>query len=361
MSRRDELPRSVFAKGRQFYLVTADGKRRVWHKLSPIADGLPALYAALATKKAELAMAPDHMATMPALIAAWQAEVMPAHAEKTQRDDKARCRVIADAFVEFTPDAVEAPDCSAFLQQFSGKPRTFNAYRALLRELMRYAEEKGKRPAGSNPLHAIRTKRTPPRERCPSTSELRRIKIGALYGDDGRRTRSGMTMACLIELAYLSGQDVSVMIRLRAQRDQQEPDEPHVCDEGVFFRRDKTGQAVLIEWTPRLRAVVARLKAMKAERALKKRAGQRVETPYLFQKQDGTALTYEAVANAWQRAVKRAKVAPVMFRDIRARALTDKEAREGMRAASAMGTHSTEAQTADYVRRKGARRTGATR
>lgn len=49
-----------------------------------------------------------------------------------------------------------------------------------------------------------------------------------------------------------------------------------------------------------------------------------------------------------------------MFRDIRARAITDKEAREGMRAANAMGTHTTEQQTADYVRRKKARKTKAT-
>ena len=50
-----------------------------------------------------------------------------------------------------------------------------------------------------------------------------------------------------------------------------------------------------------------------------------------------------------------------MFRDIRAKALTDKEARDGMQAARHMGAHATEAQTADYARHKTARKTGAPR
>jgi integrase len=355
--KRTDLPRGVFAKGRWFYLVTAQGKRRIWQAMSLIRDGLPALYTALAAARASA----SGVDKVPALIAQWERDVMPAHAPKTQKDERARGKVIAAAFVEFDPGQVETPDCSEFLQQFAGKPRTFNAYRAQLREYMRFAEEKGRRPAGSNPLQAIKTKATPARDRCPTTSELRRVKVGCLYGDDGKRTRSGITMACLIELAYLSGQDVGVMIRVLEKRDPQQPDEPHVTPDGVWFRRDKTGNAVEIGWTPRLRAVVARLRVLKAERNLKRLAAHRVDTPFVFTKQDGTPLTYEAVSNAWQRGVRRAKVAPVMFRDIRARALTDKEEAEGIRAANAMGAHSTESQTADYVRRKAARKTGATR
>ena len=72
-------------------------------------------------------------------------------------------------------------------------------------------------------------------------------------------------------------------------------------------------------------------------------------------------LTYEAVANAWQRGIKRSKVRHFKLRDIRARALTDKDAAEGRRAANTMGAHSTEGQTADYIRHKTTRKTGATR
>lgn len=73
--KRDPLPRGVFPKGRWYYLVTAQGNKRIWHKLSLIKDGLPALYAALAEARTQAA----GILTMPALIARWEREVMPAH------------------------------------------------------------------------------------------------------------------------------------------------------------------------------------------------------------------------------------------------------------------------------------------
>jgi hypothetical protein len=155
---RDELPRGVFAKGRRYYLVVAEGKRRIWHKLSRIADGLPALYAALSAKKAELSRAPDVGTFLPALIADWEAAVMPRHAQKTQADERRRDRDIAEAFALWTPEKLDAPAISEFLAQFVTMPRTFNAYRAQVRELMRFAEEKGRRarrhePDGRHPHH----------------------------------------------------------------------------------------------------------------------------------------------------------------------------------------------------------------
>lgn len=49
------------------------------------------------------------------------------------------------------------------------------------------------------------------------------------------------------------------------------------------------------------------------------------------------------------------------FHDLRAKALTDVDATPGMGAARTMGAHTTETQTADYVRHKKAKKTGATR
>ena len=71
--------------------------------------------------------------------------------------------------------------------------------------------------------------------------------------------------------------------------------------------------------------------------------------------------TYHGASTAWRRAVKRAGVHNCHFNDLRAKALTDKEATEGMQQARRMGAHSTEAQTADYVRHRQAQRTEATR
>jgi integrase len=342
--KRTDLPRGVFIKGGRFYLVTADGKRRIWLGLSKVSEGLPALYTALAAARSQASGA----GKVPALIAQWEREVMPAHAEKTQRDERARGKVIAEAFVEFEPDQIETPDCSDFLQQFKGKPRTFNAYRSMLREYMRFAEEKGRRPAGSNPLQSIKTKATPARTRYITDSERRRIKVAAMRGADAKDTRSGPMLCALIDMAYLTGQAIGDLLALEWSA---------FGPEGITFARSKvaetTGAKVTIEWSDKLRDVERRLRDLRKTR--------RAFTPRVFTRQDGLPLTYWGASSAWQRARARAGIKGCTFHDLKAKALTDVEGARGMQAASAMGQHSTEQQTAAYVRRRAGRKTGATR
>ncbi len=353
------LPPRVFVKGGRYYHVHADGKRRVWKPLTRVSDGLPALYGALAQLERER-VADDRMAS---LIADWQLDVMPRHAEKTQRDDIARCRVIAAAFAEFRAGQVRAADIDEFLSAWRAKPRTHNAYRAMLRELMRYAIVRGYR--ADQPCDHIRTMHTPPRHRYVTDSELRRVKVAALKGDDGKPTRSGRMLCALLDVLYLTGQRPSDVLDLRRERDPDEPDAPHVSAAGLVFRPSKTrastGAAVVIEWTPRLRDAVRRAEVLQAERLMKRRADQRVVSGWVFTTVAGYRLSYFGAASAWQRAVRRAGIADIELRDLRAKALTDKEGAEGMRAARAMGAHSTESQTADYVRRRAPTKTRATR
>lgn len=346
-------------KGGRYYLVRAEGTKRIWIGLTLVREGLPAFYAALA-KEHGRAERPDYM---PQVVAAWNAAVMAKHSAKTQVDETRRSKVIAESFEAFRCPEVEPPDVMEFLEPLQAQARTHDLFRAQLHSIFAYAELRGWRKAGSNPVSVVPPMGYTPRKRYITDSELRRIKVGCMYGDDGRRNRSGVTMACCIELAYLTAMDVGVMIRILEQRDPDQPEEPHLCAEGIWLRRDKTkgtgGDALIVTWTPRLRAVVARLQKLKAERNLKKRAAQRVQTPVLITKQDGTPMTYEALAAAWQRGVKRSGVTPTMFRDLRAKALTDKADRAGVRAASDLGIHATEAQTTSYVRRTKARKTGA--
>lgn len=351
-------------KGSRYYLVEAQGAKRIWHPLSKVGEGLPAFYRALADRMATIA----NPETMPAAVSKWCVEVMAKHADKTQVDEQRRANDIAAAFQDFAPREVETPDCYEFLQQFDAMARTYDAYRSQLRSIFRYCELWGLRPAGSNPVDAIPTKGYKPRKRYVTDSHLRRIKVAGLYGDDGRLNPSGLVFCCVVELLYLTGADVGVVVRIREQADPGEPDEPHVCSEGIMLRRDKTdgtSRPVIVEWTPRLRAVVARLQSLKVERMAKKRMAQRVVTPWLITKVDGTPMNYEAFSNAWQKAMKRAaktgKVPPTMIRDLRAKAATDKEESHGMGAASDLMDHTTQTQTAAYVRRKKTRRVGAVR
>lgn len=343
MKKSRDLPQRVFEKGAWFYLVTAAGKKRMWSKLSRVKDGLPALYSALAAVKAADAL----QDRLPALVSRWELEVMPKHAAKTQRDEQAMGRLIAKRFAEFTVEQIEPPHVAEFLKPLRDKPRTHNGYRAHMRELMRFAIEVGLRPAGSNPVTDIRTLTVRARTRYITDSELRRIKVSALkwqQDEASHDTRSGPMLCALIDMAYLTGQRIGDLLALEW---------PQIGDAGIRFVTRKTGAAVLIEWTPKLRDVVRRLKTL--------RKARRGFAAAVFTSQDGKAYTYWGASSAWRRAVVRAGVAGVHFHDLRAKALTDKESREGMQAARTMGAHTTEAQTADYVRNKTARKTRATR
>lgn len=338
----------------RYYRIVAQGERRIWVKLTKVAAGLPAFYAALAEQLRPPALADD---LMPRVIAAWEAEIMIAHVEKTQRDERARGKVLADEFETFRAQDVQPTDVADFLKAYATKPKTHNFYRAQIGELMRFAMLKGWRALGTDPVrNIIPTMSTPPRDRYPTDSEVRRIKVAGIYGKDGKKTRSGLMLAALVDMAYLTGQRISDLLALEWSE---------IGRDGILFKPRKTehstGTSVLIGWTPKLENVIARLKQLRKDR--------RAFGPYVFTKQaskkrmatSGQRYTYWGAASAWNRARARAGIEDCRFNDMRAKALTDTEERDGMQSARRKGNHSTEGQTADYIRHKGPQKSKATR
>lgn len=340
-----ELPPRVYEKAGSYWHVRAVGDRRIWTKLCRVAEGLPTMYRKLADVEAIRGM--DD--AMPKVVADWLEEVSSKRSDKTQANDAYKARAIAASFKGFRASEVTPPDVIEFLRYYKDRERTYNAYRSLMRELMRFAEEKGYRPPGSNPVASLKTISIKPRDRYITDSELRRIKVGAMYGGPGQRqrtrNRSGPMICALIDMAYLTGQRVGDLIKLEWA---------HIDRAGVHFQPGKTakstGVRITVEWTPKLEELVARIKAMK-----------RVNLRWVFTTQDGQKYSYRGVNSAWARALERAGVKDCHFHDIRAKALTDKDFREGMEQARTMGGHSTPNQTAAYVRHRTAKKTSATR
>jgi len=331
-------------KNGRYYRVIAEGKRRRWVPLTKVSDGMPAFLRALADLNEEGARA----YLMPSLVSDWERDVMPRHAPKTRVMDKHYNALIAQTFAQFAPPDVRPPDVADLLRLLQSKPKTHNMVRAQIGELMRYAIERGFREPGSNPVSALRTMKTPPRDRYITDSELRRIKIGGIYGDDGKRTRSGLMLCALIDMAYLTGQRIGDLLAMEWSQ---------ITDDGIAFKPSKTsgstGARIIVGWSPKLRDVVARLRALKIERV--------AFTRKVITTQDGQPYTYSGAQTAWKRAVKRSGVKGPTFNDLRAKALTDTDATQGRAAANAKGAHSTEGQTMDYIRHKTARKTGATK
>jgi integrase len=211
--------------------------------------------------------------------------------------------------------------------------------------LKRYAEQRGFRAPGTNPVDSLKTMRTPPRKRYITDSELRRIKVGICYGKDGKRTPSGPMICCLVEMAYLTGQRASDLLSMEWSE---------IGKHGILFQPGKTlestGVEVLIGWTLRLEKLVARLRAF-----------PNVNMRHVFCKQDGQRYTYSGAQTAWKRGLQRAGIPDTQLRDLRAKALTDVDEQRGIIAAQRMGAHTTQSQTAEYIRHKKAIRATATR
>lgn len=335
------LPKRVYIKHGSYWHVRSAGKKKVWTKLSAISAGLPALYRALA----EIEQEDTAKDLMPALIKTWLAEVDSKRSAKTQANSAYQTRTISESFQEFRAKDVAAPNVIEFLKHFTDKPRTYNAYRAMLRELMRFAEEKGFRNPGTNPVDSLKTVSIKARTRYLTDSEIRRIKVAAMYGDDGLRTRAGATLCALIDMAYLTGQRIGDLLTLEWAG---------VGKDGIVFQPAKvegsTGAKVLIEWSPRLEELVQRIKTLPGKSA-----------QFVFCTLQGKPYTYSGASTSWKRAVKRAGIKNCHFHDLRGKALTDVDKGRGLMDAQRMGGHSTQSQTADYVRHKLAIRVGATR
>lgn len=353
--KRAALPAGVFEKHGAFYRVKADGTKRRWIRLSAVKDGLPAMYAALAKLGAAEISGDDRM---PQVCEDWMKEIGSQHKPKTQANDRTHNRVISEAFAEFRAAQITPKVVAEFLKQFRSMPRSYNAYRTALRERLRYAESRDMRPAGSNPVDSVPTMATKARTRYLTDSEVRRIKAAAMRGRDGLRTRSGFTICCLMDMAYLTGQRIGDLLSLSWS---------DIRQDGIHFEpsktEDSTGVRITIKWTPKLKDLVERLKNPPA---LPGKAGEPgkvkpVSSIWVFSKLNGQRYTYDGASTAWTRARDRAGVKNAHFHDLRAKALTDVEEVEGIRKAQRMGGHSTESQTADYVRQKKARQVGATR
>jgi hypothetical protein len=99
---------------------------------------------------------------MPALVAAWRTDVMSAYKPLVQADYRRMTEHIAEGLAEFHVADVEPEDVTTFLKPWARKHRMFNRYRSLIRELMRYAIEKGYRKAGTNPVDGIIKTKTAP-------------------------------------------------------------------------------------------------------------------------------------------------------------------------------------------------------
>lgn len=176
---------------------------------------------------------------------------------------------------------------------------------------------------GANPCHGIKRHPKPKRTRRASDGEQTALAQGT------------GTMAVASELALLLGLRVSDVRTMRLSQ---------ITDAGVEVMPAKTanstGVQLLFEWTPALRACIARAKLLR----------RRVGSVYLFPNRKGQACTYNGWYSLWRAHKKAVGVGhDLQMKDLRRTALAAKKAEAGTDGAKDFGGHASVTTTEGYL------------
>lgn len=320
MVRKNGLPRRVYERHGAWHFVDLAGK---WHKLARVADGLPAMYRALA-KLQDV----HRDGLLPAVIADWLKTKRPAWSASTKRNSERIAAEISAAFREFRPADVTTPDCARYLATLADRPRTHNQHRDILRQVLAHAAVQGLRE-GHNPIDNIKGKSTPGRRRVVADAEIQAIRTAATAGQ--RQDGAGRALVQMLDLALLTGQRIGDLLALRWQ---------DVTEAGIHVQQGKTGERLLIEWTPALRSTVEAC------------ATGTTRIGHLIKTSSGGPYTYAGMRSAWDRVCKKAGVQDLHIHDLRGRAGVDAMQAGDLESARALLGHRTQRMTAHYTRGK---------
>lgn len=262
----------------------------------------------------------------------YRAVVMPTKAPATQKDNARELKKLIEYFDD-PPLPLEAmtPHHVTQFMAWRGKTAKVRANRekALLSHIWNWARAEGY-TALANPCAGIKGFKETGRDVYVEDD-----MFTAVYGHAAQPLRDAM------DLAYLTGQRVTDTLRM---------DERDVRDGFLHVAQAKTKAKRRIEVTGELVALLARI----AER----KAGYKVHATRLIVAEDGQPLTYSMLQGAFYRAREAASIAPeaFQFRDLRAKAGTDKADSSDIRQAQQQLGHTSVVMTEHYTRnRRGAK------
>jgi integrase len=256
----------------------------------------------------------------------YRANVLPTKAPRTQRDNASELAKLI-AFFDDPPAPLEAitpQHVRQYLTWRSSAPVRAKREKALLSHIWNFARDRGY-TALANPCAGIRTARELGREVYIEDTEY-----GALWQAASAPLRDAL------DLAYLTGQRPSDVLKMMAT---------DIRDGHLQVRQGKTRAALRIEITADLQAVLHRIAARKQQYA--------VHSLRLVVNEHGREIKIGALQKWFRAARTEAGLPHLQFRDLRAKAGTDKADSSGdIRKAQAQLGHSSVTMTEHYVRNR---------
>lgn len=263
----------------------------------------------------------------------YRAEVMPTKSPASQRDNKVQLKQLT-MFFDDPPCPLEAivpNSVSAYLKWRVAAPVRANREKALLSHIWNYARREGYTNL-ANPCAGIKGYVEDGRDAYIEDAVFAKVKANG-----SQALRDAM------DLAYLAGQRVTDT-RLMDQRD--------IREGFLHVKQAKTGAKRRIAITGELAELLARVAARKAT--------YKVHSTRLIIDEMGRPLSAWMMRTAFNKAREKSGIAPLdfQFRDLRAKAGTDKADSSDIRDAQQLLGHTSVVMTEAYVRnRKGSKAT----
>lgn len=210
---------------------------------------------------------------MGALIDAAMATIKPTVSISTYSNYKVAAERLKYVFESFAPHQLTTADIWEFRDGWAGTPNMTNRCLSLLTQVLNYAVRR--RIIPSNPAFGVEKHVEKARDRLIGMDEYSEIY-----------DKAGPRLQCIMDLLYLTGQRVNDVLAIRRDA---------LTEQGIYFKQQKTGNKLLVQWTPELRAAVDRAKALTKD----------VPTLTLFSGRHRKAPDYRSVKNQWDVACTR--------------------------------------------------------
>jgi integrase len=276
------LPQRVYLRRGKYYYVRPSDQKWI-----PLGKTEPEMLRALAQVKEE----GDNL--LAAIFDRYESDVLPAKAPKTARDQKLQLANLRETFAAFTrPELLRPQHVAKYLDEHPAKVMA-NREVALLSHVFKKAIRWGL--ASTNPCTGV--------ER--NAEDVRRY-----YVEDFDFWMAWAYMPlhirALMELAYLTGQRQEDVLSIRVT---------DLRPTGIYVKQRKTGNELIVGWTPLLRDLVDRLRA----------APRAVGSVWLLADAKGQRYTLSAIRTAWGRVMLAFPFERFQFRDIRKKSANDHE------------------------------------
>lgn len=258
---------------------------------------------------------------MPALIKTALDARRKGLAKATWEQYQVASRKLAEIFAEFSPEQVTQRDIVQVKLALSDTPNMANRCLTVLRIAFEYAVEM--QIIANNPAVGVRRLKERERDRLLSHPELAAVRAVA-----------PPRLAVLLDLMYLTGQRVKDVLAIKRA---------DIRDDGIYFKQQKTGKQLLVQWTPELREAVDSAKGLYGN----------VKAFTLLHGRTGKAPDYRTTKDQWDKACKLAGISNAQLRDLRAMSLTNAD-QQGINS-TALAGHTSEAMTRRYLRSKEAK------